>query len=113
MSCVASCSGFSVLRDECVQNACLANNLCTLVEPGFSGTCSEWCCQKRGGYVFFMVFFMCGGTFLLLVAYYLKRLFDLNVQAGAIDANGNVPQPEAAKKGAGKQRGRSISAASL
>jgi hypothetical protein len=45
--CSVSCSGFSALRPECVANACISGNLCTLVDPAATAggrTCAEWCC---------------------------------------------------------------------
>lgn len=87
MSCVAKCGGFRSLRAECARNPCMANEMCKLLNPS-TKDCAKWCCISRSGYVFFLVFFFCLGTFALCAAYYLYRLHQMNVQGGAVQENG-------------------------
>lgn len=90
MSCSASCSGFSSLRDECVRNPCYADNLCQIADPSITD-CAAWCCESRGSLVFFAILFFCIGVFFLAASHYVKRLHEANVQSGAANQDGSKP----------------------
>ncbi|KAG5509168.1 hypothetical protein JKF63_06177 [Porcisia hertigi] len=89
MSCKAQCGGFRSLRAECAREPCMANGMCALLNPSASD-CVSWCCTSRSGYLFFFVVFFCTGTFALCAAYYLHRLHQINVEAGAVLASGEL-----------------------
>lgn len=103
MTCTATCSGYTSLRSECIANPCYADNLCQFIDPTIPD-CAAWCCEGRGGYVFFAVILFCLGAFLLLAAYYVHRLHQENVKAGAVTKDGKqvttapVPAPQHAKR---------------
>ncbi|KPI88507.1 hypothetical protein ABL78_2403 [Leptomonas seymouri] len=88
MSCAAKCGGYRSLRVECARDPCLANGMCKVLDPSIKD-CAKWCCTSRSGYVFFLVFFFCFGSFALCAAYYLYRLHQMNVEGGAVQANGD------------------------
>lgn len=94
--CKIECSGFQTVREDCIQNACLANNLCYAADPSLSKSvsCADWCCVSRSGTAFFLVLFFTVGLFLLATAYYLFRLFQINVQSGAINPDGTPAAPK-------------------
>eukprot|EP00744_Colponema_vietnamica_P024363 GILI01035545.1.p1 GENE.GILI01035545.1~~GILI01035545.1.p1 ORF type:complete len:126 (-),score=12.62 GILI01035545.1:51-428(-) len=89
--CRASCSGFQSLRSECLDNPCLADNLCkTDVANGATiSDCAEWCCVSHSGAVFFMVIFICMGLFFAAVSYYMYGLHKENVALGVIKEDGS------------------------
>lgn len=68
--------------------------MCTILYPNVKD-CSDWCCVSRSGYVFFIVLFFCLGFFLVLAAYYLHRLHQNNVEAGAVVESGEMREHKA------------------
>ncbi|RNF03028.1 hypothetical protein TraAM80_06029 [Trypanosoma rangeli] len=93
IQCVSKCDGYRSLRAECARDPCLAQGMCKLMDAGIRD-CAEWCCVGRGGYVFLVVLFFCGGTCALFSMYYLWRLHQANVAAGAVtDAGEKISAP--------------------
>lgn len=91
MSCKISCGGFQSVRNECARDPCLGNEMCKVLNPDIKD-CAKWCCQSRSAYVFFIVFFFCIGAFLICAAYYLHRLHQMNVTAGAVVESGEITE---------------------
>ncbi|KEG13910.1 hypothetical protein DQ04_00721120 [Trypanosoma grayi] len=105
-ACVARCSGYSSLREECARDPCLAKGMCKLLDDSIAN-CAEWCCQGRGGYVFFIVLFICAGTCALFSIYYLWRLHQANIAAGVVTVDGEkieAPPEQDAKAEAVQRR---------
>lgn len=109
MSCQVKCGGFDSVRSECARDPCLANQMCKVLDASISD-CSKWCCKSRSAYVFFIVFFFCLGTFTMCAMYYLHRLHQTNVQAGAVTEAGDAvemkepPSPEELAKARRQKR---------
>lgn len=95
MTCTATCGGFLSMRSECARDPCLADQMCKVLDPTITD-CSKWCCRSRGGIVFFIVFFFCAGTFALCATYYLHRLHQTNLEAGAVVESGDVVETKGA-----------------
>ena len=106
MSCNIKCTGYTSLREECIANACLGDNLCHAFDSTISSSvsCLDWCCVNHSGYVFGMTFFFCIGVFLLSTAYYLHRLHQVNVRSGAV-VSGAEPTAAAAAGAVDKEMG--------
>lgn len=106
MSCKVTCGGFDSVRTECARDPCLGNEMCKVLNPAITD-CAKWCCTSRSGYVFFIVVFFCAGTFALCAAYYLNRLHQINVQAGAVTESGDpvvIPEPPSEQELAAARR---------
>ncbi|ORC88211.1 uncharacterized protein TM35_000182680 [Trypanosoma theileri] len=104
--CVAKCDGYSSLRTECARDPCLGEGMCKLLDSSITN-CAEWCCEGRGGYVFFVVLFFCAGTCALFSMYYLRRLHQANVAAGVVTEEGEqieVPPEQDENSGATQPR---------
>eukprot|EP00796_Vickermania_ingenoplastis_P001272 gene1272-730_t len=88
--CLTTCKGFLSVRAECARDPCLSvGGTCRLLHPHVTD-CAAWCCVNRGWYVFFMVLSFGIGTFALCAAFYLHRLHQMNVAAGAVSEEGEV-----------------------
>lgn len=111
MSCKAACGGYGSLRTECARDPCLFREMCRVSDPSITD-CAAWCCKSRSGYVFFMVFFFCAGVFILCAAYYLHRLHQINLEAGAVQANGIAvevkEQPSEEEMAAARRKKRDV-----
>lgn len=87
--------------------------MCSLTHAGISPEdCPTWCCVNRGWYIFFMVVTFGAGTFALCAAYYLHRLHQINVSAGAAAEDGEVvvveEAPDATSEGEVKRKKRNV-----